>query len=324
MSAHGMSPEGLIVNYLMRNTDRPVSLTELSKALKLPPQLIFMKLKELMRRGFILEGDERVGYQLICEDDLRLAGIYLQDISTKYHFDICFLEKVTSTQDIAKELMREQEIHSILVIAEEQSRGRGRLDRRWISTPGGIWMTFALHIRLQGVKIPILGMTGAVSVAKAIENITSLNAKVKWPNDVLVNGRKVCGILIEASLSDAEALICMGIGLNVNNDIPKDLVPSATSLKAILKKPVPRLWLLRAILLQLCPRIPIVIEDPSNILDEWRKLSSTLRKRVKVVLHERTITGKAVDIADDGSLILLTSEGLKKIAVGDIVHLRDT
>ncbi len=324
MSAHGMSSEGLIVNYLMRNTDRPVSLTELSKALKLPPQLIFMKLKELMRRGFILEGDERVGYQLICEDDLRLAGIYLQDISTKYHFDICFLEKVTSTQDIAKELMREQEIHSILVIAEEQSRGRGRLDRRWISTPGGIWMTFALRIRLQGVKIPILGMTGAVSVAKAIENITSLNAKVKWPNDVLVNGRKVCGILIEASLSDAEALICMGIGLNVNNDIPKDLVPSATSLKAILKKPVPRLWLLRAILLQLCPRIPIVIEDPSNILDEWRKLSSTLRKRVKVVLHERTIIGKAVDIADDGSLILLTSEGLKKIAVGDIVHLRDT
>ena len=282
-----------------------------------------MKLKELMRRGFILKGDERVGYQLICEDDPRLAGIYLQDISTKYHFDICFLEKVTSTQDIAKELMREQEIHSILVIAEEQSRGRGRLDRRWISSPGGIWMTFALRIQLQGAKIPIFGMAGAVSVAKAIENITSLNAKVKWPNDVLVNGKKVCGILIEASLSDAEALICMGIGLNVNNDIPKDLVPSATSLKAILKKPVPRLWLLRAILLQLCPRIPIVIEDPSNILDEWRKLSSTLRKRVKVVLHERTIIGKAVDIANDGSLILLTSEGLKKIAVGDIVHLRD-
>jgi len=315
-----MKPQKLL-EYLMLNTHRYIPINELSRELKATSDAILMGIQRLRQRGYIIENYKGKGFRLIMSDDLSQAGIYLRDLMRKYNLSIVYLKKTTSTQDVAKSIMKEPRMNNVLIIAEEQTHGRGRLGRRWVSLAGGIWVTLALRPKLEVDKVPLLSLMSGVSIVEAIERLTKLKPKLKWPNDILLRGKKVCGVLVEASVEGEEISAYIGIGVNVNNTIPLELSSNAISLKEILGHDFPRLLLLNGILRRIYENLEILRTNSEHILSKWRSYSYTLNKEVIVKLRDHVLRGRAVDIADDGALIVLTQRGLVKINVGDVIHL---
>jgi len=230
-----------------------------------------------------------------------------------YNFDV-----LSSTNDKAREFAKEGK-SSLVVVAERQGSGRGRFGRKWSSSPGGLYMTIVLKDKDMGT-IKYLTFIAAVSVAKAICKIAGLDAKVKWPNDVLINHKKACGILTE-TISRNGNYALVGIGLNVNQKkFPKSIMRNSTSLTMESNKNY-----------DIKKIIKLIIKEFNNlysyhnkgnygkIKDVWKKYSHTLGKTVKAKTLSGNYTGKAVDVDDDCSLILKLSNGdTKKIAEGDI------
>ncbi len=190
---------------------------------------------------------------MIGEDNL----IAPQRIKNELHTDfvgreIYHFKEVTSTNDIAKELAIKGAKEGTIVIAETQSRGRGRMTRKWISPEGGIWFSIVLRPKVEPKETLKLNLRVATVAAKVINSMFKLRADVKWPNDIIINGKKVCGILTEMSTrGDTVDFVIIGIGINANislHSFPKHLRKSLTSLRKELKKDVDREKLLTALL----------------------------------------------------------------------------
>lgn len=236
---------------------------------------------------------------------------------------VLHFEEVTSTNEVAKEMARRGAEEGVVVIAEAQSRGRGRLGRRWISPRGGVWLTVILRPTISPEAALRMQFITAVSVARAIEETLGLEVEVKWPNDILIHGRKVCGILTESGLRGGELeFVALGVGINANIDInafPEDLRESVTSLREEAKHEVSRRFLLKSLLANLERYyVKFLRGEFDQILDEWRSLTSMLGKRVVVTnLHEK-IEGEAVDVDQDGALVIRLDGGpLRRVLSGD-------
>ncbi|MDK6029414.1 biotin--[acetyl-CoA-carboxylase] ligase [Ignisphaera sp. 4213-co] len=232
--------------------------------------------------------------------------------------DVC-----DSTQDVAFALALSGASEGVVVVAEELRLGRGRMGRRWVASRGGLWMSIVL--RPESFRnMQLLSLASAVAVAKAIRNLLSVDARVKWPNDVLVNDKKVAGILVEGYAKTSYNFVVLGIGVNVNNDLPPDLQNTATTLKSVVGAEVSR----KSLLLKILENIDEVYAKlkqgmASDILNEWRKYSSTLGRMVRVVTRDGVLEGFAEDIEDDGALRIRTREGEAiRVYEGDIIHLR--
>lgn len=227
--------------------------------------------------------------------DLNKIKILLKD--SKLIQQIFYYEFIDSTNDIAKDLMG----HGLLVIAERQRRGKGRRGRLWISPYGGLW--FSLVVKLNRICTPLYNLMAGVAVAKVIKKL-GLNVCLKWPNDILINNKKVCGILSEL-IKDR---IIIGIGINVNIDIqefPIDLRGSVTSLMNELGNEVDREELLVNIIKEI--ENMYLKFDENEILKNWKAFDITLNKYVKVLLNDKVIEGLAIDIDNDGALLIKTS-----------------
>ena len=232
-----------------------------------------------------------------------------------------------------------------LVLAEAQSQGRGRLGRRWISPPGvNLYASLILRPRIPATEVSVLPCLAATSVVQAIRAITRLEAVIKWPNDILIHGRKVAGILTELGVAKDLVntqsppqspqlaggffnYIIIGIGINVNLDpkaLPDEIRASATSLMAEAGHGLDRNELMATLCNKLEERyLRFLSEGSINILEEFRTLTATLGKRVKVILPGRIIEGWAEGIDRDGALILrIQGETLEVIRSGDVIHLR--
>jgi len=235
--------------------------------------------------------------------------------SKVYHFD-----EVDSTNDIAKELALGSE-EGTVVIAETQKRGRGSFGKPWFSPKGGIWLSIILKPQISPSQIPLITFISGIAVCKAIRKL-KLNARIGWPNDVLIGNKKVCGILSEAGLNGKVNYVVVGVGINANVDIesfPEDLKPNATSLKQELGKEVPK----EDIIQKMFDEMEIVYNNfkkgkLTSILKEWKKLSCTIRKKVEIRGATGTIEGKALDIDKDGALIVKLKNGtIKKVIAGE-------
>ena len=218
------------------------------------------------------------------------------------------------------------EIHfqeGMAIIADAQTSGRGRMGREWNSLPGaGIWMSIILKPSLIPEKLNIISLGAAVSVVLAVMRATGIAAGIKWPNDIVLGGRKVCGILAEMSSGiDKVDFLVLGIGINVNQDtldFPDYLRNTAVSLKVFAEKtgmPAPepgfdRNGLIREVLLEL-DRIYKMINEGKNgeIIEEWRRQSATLGKKVRVCQGEREYAGTAVDVTEEGRLVVECNDG---------------
>ena len=235
---------------------------------------------------------------------------------------ICY-PSVTSTMEVAKREARQGAAGGTVILADEQTAGKGRLKRVWLSPRGSIALSIILYPSLASLSSLI--MPAALAVVHSIEAATGLKSQIKWPNDILINGRKVCGILIESDIQgDTVNYTIVGIGINVNlrlADFP-EIQPIATSLSDELGRDVERLSVICCLLVEI-ERLYLALSAGGSIYEEWRDSLVTLGRRVRVKTGQTMYEGVAESVASDGSLLLRGLDGnLTKIVAGDVT-LRD-
>jgi BirA family biotin operon repressor/biotin-[acetyl-CoA-carboxylase] ligase len=226
---------------------------------------------------------------------------------------------LTSTMEAAREEARQGAVEGTVVIADEQTAGRGRLGRSWLSPPGNIALSVVLYPRLS--DLPALIMLASLAVVHCIKNVTGLAANIKWPNDILLNGRKVCGILIENDVQGNRVnYSIIGIGINVNlrpTEFP-EIGPVATSLSRELGTDVSRLSVVRSLLVEI-DQLYLALLAGESLYEEWYDNLITLGNRVTATVGQETIVGLAESVTRDGSLLLRASDGnLRQIVAGEV------
>lgn len=238
---------------------------------------------------------------------------------------IHYFAEVTSTNDVAKKLATKGAEEGTVILAETQTQGKGRLGRRWLSPKGGIWLSVILRPKIPAKDSYQLTFMVAVAVAKTIRKMFKVNAEIKWPNDILVNERKVCGILTETSTKgDAVDFAVIGVGVNVNVDLtsfPRDLRGSVTSLEAEVKGEVDREGFLCVLLEELENYYGMLQQKKFGlVLDEWKSMSTLFGAYVEVTSFEEKIMGIAVGVDWNGALEVRLEDGtVRKILSGDVV-----
>ena len=232
-------------------------------------------------------------------------------------------DALTSTQERARELARAGTPHGTLVVAGVQTGGKGRLGRHWGSPAGGLWMSVVLRPGFDASLASRITQTAAVGVAGALWEI-GVEARIKWPNDLLAGGRKICGILAESGVGQGGRLdyAVLGVGMNANLE-QSDLGVrdrEVTTIRSELGRDVDLLSLLRIMLSNLDAELRR-IEDFGAILEEWRNLNCTLGEKVRVRRLGQTIEGRAFDLTPEGALLLATPRGAVELFEGEIEHL---
>ena len=236
----------------------------------------------------------------------------------KPDFKFCYFDVLSSTNDKAIEFAKEGK-NSLVVVAERQEKGRGRFGREWSSSFGGLYMTILLHVE-DIDKSRYLTFIAAISVARAVREISGLDAKVKWPNDVLANGKKICGILTE-TVSGKKNSALVGIGLNVNQKkFPKSIIRNSTSLRIESNRNYDIKKISKSIIDEFNNLYSYYDgKNYGKIIETWKKYSHTSGKTIKAKTLSGNYTGRAVDVDEECNLILRLSDGnMKKIVEGDI------
>ncbi|NJE00214.1 biotin--[acetyl-CoA-carboxylase] ligase [Thermococcus sp. LS1] len=227
---------------------------------------------------------------------------------------IVHLPEVDSTNEYAK-LIALNEPEGTVVVADRQTAGKGRKGRTWASPEGGLWMSVILKPEAEPKHLPKLVFIGALAVVDTLWKF-GIEAGIKWPNDVWINGRKICGVLTEGRIGE---FVILGIGLNVNNEIPEELKGMATSMKAVLGRRAELDEVLRVLIERLDGWYTVFLEGRyGEIISAVRERSLVLGREVKVIEEGIELVGKAVDIDDDGALILETSGGRVRVLYGDV------
>lgn len=321
-----------IVTLLKSHQSEFLSGEKLSKSLGLSRAAVWKNIKKLQSLGYKIESKQNSGYRLHQNTDLLFPweisdGLQTDTIGTKiYYFDT-----IDSTQNFALELSHKPHENGSVVIAGRQTRGRGRLDRKWVSPKGGIWLSILLRPNLEPSYTSLFPMLTSLALSVAIEKTLKIKAELKWPNDVTIKGDKVAGILIDASIeSNKIDYLVIGVGINFKikpAKITKQIKDSqkkygiATLVKENQKgDPVK---LIQQFLLELEQRYNNVISDSiGNIRKEWMKRSSTIGKNITVTTTTGILKGKAVGIDKTGALLLSSRGKVQRILAGDIAYKR--
>jgi BirA family transcriptional regulator, biotin operon repressor / biotin---[acetyl-CoA-carboxylase] ligase len=234
------------------------------------------------------------------------------------------LEKTTSTNDVILELARQGALEGTTVTADIQTQGRGRQGRKWTQTQGkGLAFSLLLRPKLHSDELPEITLAAAVAVAKTVESFR-LKPQIKWPNDLLLGGRKVCGILTEmGTKKDKMASVVLGIGVNLNQttqDFPRELRGIATSFYRFSGRKVDRARFLQVLLGHLEETYHWVGERRfSKVLAEWRKRAVTLGRQVKVTQAHHVFYGQVMDIDEKGALLVRKDSGIvERVTSGDV------
>jgi BirA family biotin operon repressor/biotin-[acetyl-CoA-carboxylase] ligase len=289
---------------------------KLSNQLSTSRVAIWKHIHSLKEDGYVIEASPK-GYRLVSSPDLLLPYEF-PGLEQRIHY----FPEIGSTMDAARELAKKGAGEGTIVIAEVQTRGRGRLSREWLSPEGGIYFTLVLRPRISPAYAPRINLMASVAVAATIKKLFGLKAELKWPNDVLIGGRKVCGILAEMDAEmDVVNFVNIGIGINANTSIPQ-FEKTVTSLKDALGREISRKEFLSALLTEIEGQQPLLMK--SDLLEEWKKLSVTLDKDVRIIAPGEVIVGRAIDIDTTGVLIVKEKDGsLNKAIAGDCIHLRE-
>ena len=292
--------------------DGPMSGPELADDLGVSRAAIWKHVEALREAGFEIDsGDE--GYRLVSVPEFGAEAV---EFCLEAPFSVEYHDSIASTNDRARELA-DAGATDVVVLADEQTGGRGRLDRRWASPSGGIWFSVVCRPALPPAHVPIYTLAAAVATAEALRSV-GVDAGIKWPNDVLSGeGRKLVGILTEMEgEADRVSWVVVGIGINANVDagaVPR----AATTLRAEVGD-VER----AALTCDVLDRFDELRADPDSVLPRWRSLSLTLGRRVRVETPVETIVGEAVAVEHPGTLVVQTDTGERRVSAGDCEHLR--
>jgi len=291
--------------------DGPVSGPDLAEDLGLSRAAVWKHVEALREAGFGIEaGDD--GYTLAGVPELGGAAV---EFGLEAPFEVEYHDSIPSTNDRARDLAGEGR-GDVVVLSDEQTGGKGRLDRAWASPSGGVWLSILVRPDVPPAHAPLFTLAAAVATARAARE-AGTEATIKWPNDVLVDGRKLAGILTEMEgEADRVSWLVVGVGVNANVD-PADLPgDAATSLRAEVGD-VDR----RAFTQRLLEEFQALRTDPDTVIPAWREYAATLGQRVRVETPGGDVVGEAVDVTFPGSLVVETAEGRVEVTAGDCEHL---
>lgn len=315
----------MVLDLLRAKNGEFVSGQDMSNTCHVSRTAIWKHIKALRDKGYVIESFTKKGYRLIEEPDLLRPSDVQKDLHTKYfgqHY--IYMDSTDSSNREAKLLAQEGAPEGTIVVAETQSAGRGRLTRGWFSPYGkGIWMSLILRPKFSPIEAPKCTLMAAVALTKAFHALGLETAGIKWPNDILVKGKKIVGILTEMSGTMEEiSYIIMGMGINISvgkSELPEDIKDIATSF-AMEGVTVDRKVALQTILQELENQYNKVVSGGfDTTLEEWKQLSVTLHQDVEVRAPGNTYVGHAIDIDRDGNLIVRLPNGkTERIIAGDV------
>lgn len=313
-----------ILMELNQNKQDFISGQYLSDRLGISRTAVWKYINSLKKQGYEIEAVPNKGYRLVTSPDVLIPEeVYPLLKTSVLGRKIIHSEKLASTSTLAKEIAPQQQ-EGTLVIAEEQTGGRGRLGRKWYSPRGGgIWASLILKPRIRPEKAYQLTQVAAVAVVKAIKETTGILAGIKWPNDIIINGKKVCGILTEMNAeADAVNHIILSIGLNVKpgeGDMPLDLKDKMTFLDVERGFGVSRKGLLAVLLGELEKAYHAFLDKGfETVAADCRRFSVLLGREVRVEQMDRIFQGRAVEITGDGALLVETAEEKMEVISGDV------
>jgi BirA family biotin operon repressor/biotin-[acetyl-CoA-carboxylase] ligase len=319
-----------VLSFLKSHDTEYLSGQDLSDVLRISRVAVWKHIKKIKELGYTIESKQKLGYRLVSNTELLLPWEIIQGLKTKkigkiaYYFD-----SINSTQNQAIKMTSDSKNNGAIVIAQKQTGGKGRLGRKWISPKGGIWLSIIFYPEFDISVATLFPIASALALSNALEKCFDIKPELKWPNDITIKGKKVAGILVDASLeSNKIENIVLGVGINFDvkiKEIEKDLKNTlnfygVSSLKKFKKETTP-VHLVQTFLIELEKIFDLLnIGQTKKIIKEWTKKSSTIGKNVELITKEGKITGKAIKIDDDGALVI-SNKKITRVIAGDIIHL---
>ncbi|MHB1393484.1 MAG: biotin--[acetyl-CoA-carboxylase] ligase [Clostridia bacterium] len=316
-----------ILEELKANSGQPVSGEEISRKLGISRTAVWKHISRLRSEGYDIESQTNSGYRLVGSPDLLSLGELEPLLQTRFiGRKIIYFDSVASTNTYGKKAAEEPFVEGTVIIADEQTAGRGRLGRQWISTKGkGIWMSIMLKPDILPADAPKLTIAAAYAVSKALWSCCQVDARIKWPNDIVTGGKKLCGILTEMSAeADEIKSVIVGIGINANleyEDFGPEVSSMATSLKLSKGSAVSRKALVASVLNEFEEVYEVFVREGriKPFLDEYKSKSAVLGKEIRVISKKEEIIGLAVDISEEGHLVVKLGDGtIKEIMSGEV------
>lgn len=317
----------IILKELQGRSGQYISGEEISNRLKVSRTAIWKCINQLKTMGYVIESQTNRGYRLVQSPDSILPTEIKANLKTnKIGQNIIYFEQVDSTSLHAKRLAEHDFEEGTAILAEEQLKGKGRLGRAWASAKGkGIWMSLLLKPKINPTDAAKITLMAACAVCKAIEEVCEIYPQIKWPNDIVINGKKLCGILTEmsAELDEINHLI-VGIGINVNiqpHEFSEEIRAIATSIEIEKENPILRKNLVAAILNHFESYYDVFTKTGSiqDLIAEYKQKSAILGKEVRVISSTIEQRGIAYDISEEGQLQLKLEDGsMKEIISGEV------
>ena len=318
-----------VLTLLRSSRSGHVSGAELASVMGVSRTAVWKHIKTLEREGYAIEAVPSKGYRLTASPDIIAAGDVKQGLGTKtIGSEILHYAEVASTNTLAMDLAQKGAVDGTVVIAETQTGGKGRLGRSWTSPTGNLYVSVVLRPAVPISKAPLITLMGAVAVASGLRRHCGVPVGIKWPNDILLSGKKVSGLLTEMSAEpDRIRHIVLGIGVNVNMDskaLQPDVRRISTTLAAATGKRVDRTALLRTLLAELDLWYHRFLHDDGSVLAAWKELNVTLGHRVAVEGGSGKLEGSAQGVDAEGRLILKLDDGtLRQVAAGDVTIMKE-
>ncbi|GMQ57888.1 biotin--[acetyl-CoA-carboxylase] ligase [Vallitalea sediminicola] len=313
---------------LLNEAEDYISGEEISRQLGVSRTAIWKVINRLKEEGYEIESVTRKGYRLLSSPDILNSEELHYNLKTEIIGNkIINFDKLDSTNQQAKKLALEGSKDGTVVIAEEQTAGRGRRGKMWVSPPGtGIWMSIVLRPNIMPENASMITLVAGIAVCKAVREITSLEALIKWPNDIVVNGKKICGLLTEMNSEiDFINFVVVGIGINVNIEkFPLELDDIATSLKIEGSQSYQRKRLFKRTLeiFEDYYKKYLETEDLTKIIQEYNESCINIGRNVKVTGKSQNVTGKVKCVTNKGELIVTNQQGQDIVVTSGEVSVR--
>lgn len=319
-----------VLSFLKSHDTEYLSGQDLSDVLRISRVAVWKHIKKIKELGYEIESKQKLGYRLTSNTDLLLPWEVTQGLKTKiigkqvYYFDT-----LDSTQIQAIKMSSDSKNNGALIIAKKQTSGKGRSNRKWISPEGGIWFSIILYPKFDISMTTLFPIASATALCYAMEKSFDVKPELKWPNDITIKGKKVAGILVDATLeSNKIEKIVLGVGINFDvniKEIKKEIenTPNFYGIETLKKyqKDTSPVEFVQIFLKELEEIFELLNNGQiKKIIKDWTKRSSTIGKNVELTTKEGKIRGKAIKIDDDGALVIFDKKSVRVLS-GDITHL---
>ena len=315
-----------ILSFLKSHRSEFLSGQDMSDILKISRVAVWKDIKKIRSLGYKIESRQNIGYRLIDSSKLPLPWEIKEDLNTEFLGNrIYYFNTIDTTQNFAVKIASKKQEDGSIVISKKQTGGKGRMRRKWKSPVGGIWMSAIIHPKFDVTYTTLVPIATSLALCIAIEKTLKINTKLKWPNDVTLKGKKVAGVLIDASIisNQIESMV-LGIGINfkinpseLENSIKK--TPNFYGVATLVKKNEYMSPLIKQFLYELEKNLRLINSGQiKKIRNGWTKRSSTIGRNVSIITNEGSMNGKAVRIDNDGGLVISKGKQTSRVLVGDV------